>query len=123
MATSGGDAVALDLVYQRGARDAQYDRGPGAITGVVLEGALDVLALEVFEAERRVAPVADAGPGPELTGQVLHAHRRRAAAQNERPLEHVPHLPHVAGPAVGQQAVEHLARQGRRAVGQLGPEV
>src|SRR6476661_574371 len=103
MATSGGDVVALDLVDQRGARDAQLDRGAGPIAGVVLEGALDVLALEILEAQRRVASVADAGSRPELARQVLDAHRRRAAPEDEGPLEHVPHLADVTGPAVGQQ--------------------
>src|SRR5215207_9059030 len=103
MATSGGQVVPLDLVDQRGARDPELDGGPGAVAGVVLEGALDVLALEVLEAERRVPPVADAGPGAELAGQMLDAHRRRAPAQDERPLEHVAHHAHVAGPAIGQE--------------------
>src|SRR5882724_950374 len=91
MATSGGEVVALDLVDQRGPRDAELDGGPGAVAGVVLERPLDVLALEVLEAERRVPPVADAGPGPELARQVLHAHGRRAPPEDERPLEHVAH--------------------------------
>src|SRR5580765_21555 len=108
MASSGGEVVALDLVDQRGPRDAELDGGPGAVAGVVLERPLDVLALEVLEAERRVAPVADAGSGAELARQVLHAHRRRATAQDERALQHVAHLADVARPPVGQQPVEYL---------------
>ena len=63
------------------------------------------------------------GPGAELARQVLDADRRLPAAEDERPLEHVAHLPHVARPAVGEQPVQHLARQRRRAVGQLGAEI
>ena len=54
----------------------ELDGGAGAVAGVVLERALDVLALEVLEAERRVTPVADAGTRAELTRQMLDAHRR-----------------------------------------------
>src|SRR3954468_7690407 len=95
MATSGSKRVALDLVDQRGARDPELDGGAGPVAGVVLEGTLDMLALEILEAERRVPPVADPGPGAELAGQVLDAHSRGAAAENECALEHVPHLAHV----------------------------
>src|SRR5207244_13240214 len=62
-ATSGGEVVTLDLVDQRGAGDAQLDGRAGAVAGMVHEGALDVLALEVFEAARRMPPVADTGAG------------------------------------------------------------
>src|SRR5256885_13317057 len=61
-ARSGGEVVALDLVDQRGARDPELDGRAGAVAGVVLEGALDVLALEVLQAHRRGPPVADPGP-------------------------------------------------------------
>src|SRR5690242_16996070 len=56
-------------------------------------------------------PAADAARcGSHLAAYLalLHAHRRRAPAQNQGPLEHVPHLAHVAGPGVGQRLGDRL---------------
>src|SRR5829696_675133 len=91
---SGGQVVALDLVDQRGAADPELDRRAGAVTRVVLERALDVLALEVVEAERRVPAVADARTGAEFSRQMLDAHGGRAAPEDQCALQHVAHLTH-----------------------------
>ncbi len=67
--------------------------------------------------------VADAGAGPELARQVLHADGGLAPPQDHGPLQHVPHLAHVARPGVAEQALERLGREGRRRIGELGAEV
>src|SRR5690349_9531079 len=120
---SRGDRVALDLVDQRRAGDAELGGGAGAVAAVVPERALDVLPLELVEGKRRVPPVADAGPRAELTREVLHAELRPAAAEDERALEHVPHLPHVSRPGIAEQPLERLARELRRAFRQLVSQV
>jgi hypothetical protein len=61
------EVVALDLIDQRRARDAELDRCAGSIAGMMLESALDMLAFQVFQAQRGVSPIPDAGAGPELT--------------------------------------------------------
>src|SRR5258705_8466407 len=79
-----GDVVPLDLVDQGRARDTELGRRAGAVADVVFKRPLDVLALEIVEAERRMPPVADAGPGAELAGEMLDTHLRIAARQDER---------------------------------------
>jgi hypothetical protein len=63
---SGGDAVALDLVDQGCAGDAQLDGCPSAVAAVVLQGTLDMLPLEILETEWSVTTVAQARAGTEL---------------------------------------------------------
>src|SRR4051794_5149911 len=111
--------VPLDLVDQRRARDAELGGGAGAVALMVLQGALDVLALEIVEAERRVPAVADAGTRAEFAGEVLDVDRRLAAPEDQGALEHVAHLAHVARPGIGEQPLERLGRELQRAVGQL----
>src|SRR4051794_34254743 len=79
----GGEVVAFDLVDQRRSGDAKLDSGAGPVACMVLEGALDVLALEVFETERRVPPVSYSWPSPELSWQMLHAHCGLPPPQDE----------------------------------------
>src|SRR3954453_5729101 len=104
------EVVPLDLVDQGRTRNPELDRRPGPVAGVVLEGSLDVLPLEVFEAQRRVAAVPDAGAGAKLAGQVLDAHGGLPPAQDQGALEDVAHLPYVARPGVGQQPLQHFGR-------------
>src|SRR5437867_9069301 len=40
---------------------------------------------------------------------MLDSDRRLAAREDHRPLEHIAHLAHVAGPCRGQQPIEHVA--------------
>src|SRR5215218_3962608 len=86
---SGKNVVALDLVDQRCTRNAELDRGACAVACVMLERPLDVLALEIFQAERCMAAVSDSRTGPELTGKMLHTHCRLPSAENECALEHI----------------------------------
>src|SRR3954464_6256901 len=83
----GGEVVPFDLVDQRCPRDTKLDSGAGPVARVVLEGALDVLALEVFQTERRMPPVSYSWPSAELSRQMLHTHDRLSPAQYEGPLE------------------------------------
>src|SRR5689334_15729030 len=110
---SGGNIVALDLVDQRGARYPELDGGPGSVSGVMFQGTLDVLALEIFQAEGSVPPIADSGSGPELSRQVLHTDGGLAPAENQRPLQDVPHLANVSGPGITEQPLEHLTGERR----------
>src|SRR6188508_2109412 len=92
---SGGDGEAPDLVDQRRAGDAELVGGAGAVAGVVLEGPLDVLPLEVVEAQGDVLPFPAPAPRLELIGEVLDRHRDAAAPQDQRALQHIAHLADV----------------------------
>src|SRR5713226_9684411 len=67
--------------------------------------ALDVLALHFRQRLGLVAPICRCAL-PEIGRQVLDPDRRLAAREDHRPLEHIAHLAHVAGPGRGQQPVE-----------------
>src|SRR4051794_4715359 len=108
MKPSRDQVVPFDFVDQRSTRDAKLDSCSGPIPSVVLQRALDVLALEIFQAQRSVAAVAHAGSGPELTGQVLDADGGLASTKDQGTLQHIAHFTHVAGPWVRQQAVQDL---------------
>ena len=56
--TSGRDVVPLDLVDQRRPRDAELDGRSGSVAAMVLQGALDMLALEILQAEWGVTSIA-----------------------------------------------------------------
>src|SRR3989442_11646941 len=62
--TSEGQGVHLNLIDQRGARNAELLGGPGAVAAVEAQGALDVLPLDVRERQRQVAPLSPAAPPP-----------------------------------------------------------
>src|SRR5205807_1393562 len=63
--------------------------------------------------------------------RLFRAQRRRqvvgrdhvAPSHDDEPLDHVPELPHVAGPIVGQEIAERLAGERLRALAVLGAEL
>ena len=105
--------VLVELAIQRLAIEAEALRGARLVAGLVLEHALDELALELGERH----PARDRG-AEEVGGPAL-AHVRRqivvgdqlALAQRDAALEHVHQLAHVAGPVIGEQQVLRLGRQ------------
>src|SRR2546426_9175506 len=62
MVASEVEGVHLNLIDQRGARNAELLGGPGAVAAVEAQGALDVLPLDVRERQRQVAPLSAAAP-------------------------------------------------------------
>src|SRR2546430_4724203 len=64
MVASEVEGVHLNLIDQRGARNAELLGGPGAVAAVEAQGALDVLPLDVRERQRQVAPLSAAAPPP-----------------------------------------------------------
>src|SRR3989454_3262147 len=96
MVASEVEGVHLNLIDQRGARNAELLGGPGAVAAVEAQGALDVLPLDVRERQRQVAPLSAAAPsapppppraaGPaEIGRQRPPAEGGGAARQQHRP--------------------------------------
>src|SRR5919198_4303393 len=110
MSASEVESVGLNLIDQRGARNAELLGGPRAIAAVEPERLLDLQALHVCERLRHVAPVAPAPrttpPLAQVRGEMLHADGGRALSQDHRPLHDVAHLADVARPWRREQAVE-----------------
>src|SRR4051812_42817336 len=117
------NVVSLDLVDQRGTRNTQLDGSTRPITGMVLQRTLDVLPLEIFQAERRVAPVADARTSPELPGEMLNTDGGLSPSQDEGSLEDVAHFANVARPRIAEQALQDFTRERSGTIGELGLEI
>src|SRR2546428_5900193 len=64
MVASEVEGVHLNLIDQRGARNAELLGGPGAVAAVEAQGALDVLPLDVRERQRQGAPLSAPAPPP-----------------------------------------------------------
>src|SRR3989441_3562933 len=64
MVASEVEGIHLNLIDQRGARNAELLGGPGAVAAVEAQGALDVLPLDVRERQRQVAPPSPPAPPP-----------------------------------------------------------
>src|SRR2546427_9548518 len=98
MVASEVQGVHLNLIDQRGARNAELLGGPGTVAAVEAQGTLDVLPLDIGERERQVAPLSAAAPPappapPGAAGlaeggrQVLRAKGGGAAGPEHRPLD------------------------------------
>ena len=123
MRGSGRDIVAFDLIDQRGPGDAELDGRPSPVAGMVLQGPFDMLALEVFQTKWSVAPIAQTGTSPELTGQVFHADGRLASTQDQRALEHGAHFPNIPGPGIREQPLENITGESRGSVRKLRTKI
>src|SRR5438445_363937 len=129
MVASEVEGVHLNLIDQRGARNAELLGGPSAVAAVEAQGALDVLPLDVRERQRQVAPLSAAAPPPcaaglaEIGRQMLRAEGGGAARQKHGTLEDVAHLAHIPRPGGRQQAVQRLGGALAGAARELGLQV
>src|SRR5690349_5525093 len=87
------EPVGLNLIDQRGARNAELLRGPRAVAAVEPERLLDVRALHLRE-RLRLVPALPTSPLAQVSRQVLDAELCHAAREDHGPLDHVAHLAH-----------------------------
>src|ERR1043166_2729133 len=106
MVASDVEPVHLNLIDQRGARNAELQGGPRTVAAVEFEGLLDVPALHIRKRLRLGAPVP--APLAQIRRQRLPAALRRAARRSRRPLHHIGRLAHVPGPRWADQAGPRL---------------
>src|SRR5262245_7085977 len=120
------DAVGLELAVEVAALDAETVGGARHVPVVGAELGKDVGALEVVARvlERAVARLAG-------RRRLFRAQRSRqivgrdhiARRHDHEPLDHVAQLADVAGPVVGQEVAERLARERLRPLAVLGAEL
>src|SRR5256885_5751552 len=109
--------VDLNLIDQGRPRNTELDRRPRAIAAVMPQCALDVLPLDLRERLRLIAPVSR-GALAQIRREVLDPDVRLATRQDHRALEHVAHLPDVAGPRRRQQPLQDVGAAVAGAAGQ-----
>src|SRR2546426_708777 len=135
MVASEVEGVHLNLIDQRGARNAELLGGPGAVAAVEAQGALDVLPLDVRERQRQVAPLSAAAPSappppprcPRPSGDRPADAPGRGRGRRAPEASHAggrcaprPIFP-AGGPTAGGPASRRRPRWGSRGAGASGP--
>src|SRR5690606_31896876 len=99
--------------------------GAGRIAVVMKEHALDVAPLHVLHALRPEATASRRTPrgASQLRRQVIPAQLVRARAEDERPLQDVPHLTNIPRPRVGDQPLHRVVGDARGSPGDVLPQL